>query len=498
MNTKKIALVINLVLLLALVLSACSTPAATTPPPTTEVPATTEAVAPTTATEATVAPTELPLPVVLKLPEQIAGGRPVAITVAGAPPDSQPTLAANYQAAIDRFEALYPNVTIRPDSYTYDPATFAAMVAGNTVPTLFQAYFTDPAKMVSDGVAADLTAIFDTLGLKDVYNPQVLDLVTVDGKIYGVPMKAYAMGLAYNKTMLKAAGIDTPPTTWDELTTTAKALTNRDTGVAGFSFIFGDPVQAGWHTSILSFDFGVKNTDLVNMVDGKLVANFDNAAMLSTLNMIHDLRWVSDVLPRENNDWGKNGDALATGKEAMALMASDQFTWMKQNYPDIDMSQFGFAPLPAVNGTSVSQVGGDVAMVSATATPDQIEAAAYYRLWLQLDPGEIDITYKLSSSDPTVVIGGPTMPLYTGDYQAAKAALDTKYSNLPVDYALYQEGIVSGKTQVMLEPGFGEGQDFYAALGPVVSTIVTDEKADIPALLTQAMKTFQTNVLDLK
>ena len=179
-------------------------------------------------------------------------------------------------------------------------------------------------------------------------------------------------------------------------------------------------------------------------------------------------------------------------------MASDQFTWIKQTFADVDMSQFGFAPLPAVNGTSVSQVGGDVAMVSATATADQIEAATYYRLWLQFDPGEVMPPYTLSASDPTVVIGGPSLPLYTGDYQAAKAALEAQYSNLPVDYALFQQGIVSGKTQVMLEPGFGFGQDFYGALGPVVSTIVTDKNANVAALLTAAQKTFQTNVLDLK
>ncbi len=504
-NNRFYVLFSALVVVSMVFLAACgaaATPAATQAPVATAAPATaapapaTAAPAATTAPTATTAP--LSVPAVIKMPTQIAGGHPVAITVAGAPPDSQPTLAANYQAAINRFEKLYPNVTVRPSDYTYDPTTFAALVAGKQVPTLFQVYFTDPAKMVSDGVAADLTTIFQAQGLDKIYNPQVLNLVTVNGKVYGLPMDAYAMGLAYNKTMLKAAGIANPPTTWDELETDAKTLTNRDNGVAGFSFIFGDPVQAGWHTSILSFDFGEKNTDLVNSVNGKLVTSFDNPAMTATLNMIHNLRWVDDVLPRENNDWGKNGDALATGKEAMALMASDQFVWMKQNYTDVDMSQFGFAPLPAVNGVSVSQVGGDVAMVSATATADQIEAATWYRLWLQFDPGEIQTRYTLSASDPTVVVGGPKMPLYTGDYQTATAALEAKYSNLPVDYALFQKGIVSGATQIMLEPGFGEGQDFYGALGPVVSTIVTDKNANVAALLTAAQKTFQTNVLNLK
>ena len=161
------------------------------------------------------------------------------------------------------------------------------------------------------------------------------------------------------------------------------------------------------------------------------------------------------------------------------------------------MSQFGFAPLPAVNGKSVSQVGGDIAMVSAAASADQVEAAAYYRMWLQFDPNEAKIRYELGKSDPTVVVGGPSMPLYAGDYQAATAALELQYANLPVDYVLFQEGITSGQTQVMLEAPGGVAQEYYGILGPVVSTVVTDEKADIPALLSAAQTTFQTNVLDL-
>ena len=490
-----------LLLTLVLVLSACG-PAATTAAPATNPPATAApaTAAPATAAPATAAPAEQsPIPAVLKMPDQIAGGRPVAITVAGTPPDSQPTLLANWQAAANRFQALYPNVTIRGTDYTYNPDTFAALVAGNQIPTLFQVYLTDPEKMVSQGVSADLTSFVTAQGIDKIYNPQVMGLATVNGKIYGLPMKAYAMGLAYNKDILKAAGFDNPPKTWDELKSMAQKLTNRDAGVAGFSFIFGDPKQAGWHTTILSMDFGLKNTDIASkQADGKYVANFDADPMLQTLNLIHDLRWTADVLPRENNDWPKNGESLATGTAAMALMASDQFPWIRTTFSDVDMSQFGFAPLPAgPNGKSVSQVGGDIAMVNAAATPDQIEAAAYYRMWLQFDPNEAKIRYELGKSDSTVVIGGPTMPLYAGDYQTATAALEKQYSNLPVDYALFQEGIVSGQTQVMLEAPGGVAQDYYGILGPVVSTVVTEQNADIPALLSAAQKTFQTNVLDL-
>src|SRR5512138_3769005 len=100
----------TLIMALALILSACGAPATTPAPVATDKPATAAPATdvPATAAPATSAPAEeSPIPVVLKMPAQIAGGRPVAITVAGTPPDSQPALLANWQAAADRFQALY-------------------------------------------------------------------------------------------------------------------------------------------------------------------------------------------------------------------------------------------------------------------------------------------------------------------------------------------------------------------------------------------------------
>ena len=109
------------------------------------------------------------------------------------------------------------------------------MVAVNQVPTVFEAYLTDRDLMTRQGFAADLTSYYTPAGLDKVYNPALLSLVSADGKTYGMPIDAYVMGLAYNIKMLKDAGYDAPPTTWDELGPMAQKLTNRDTGVAGFS-----------------------------------------------------------------------------------------------------------------------------------------------------------------------------------------------------------------------------------------------------------------------
>jgi multiple sugar transport system substrate-binding protein len=499
MKHKNFSLLLNLTLLAVMILTACGgAPAAT------EVPTEVEAPAATDAPAATEAPTEEPRPVeeapagAIPFPDEIAGGRPVEISVVGIPPESNPTGLADWQAAVDRFEAKYPNVTVVGNDYTYAPDTFPALVAGDQVPILFQAYLTDLDQMVSQGIAADLTSYYEATKLDEIYNPKLLSLVSRDGKIYGIPMAAYVMGLAYNIQMLKDAGYDAPPKTWDELGTMAQKLTNRDAGVAGFSFIRGEPHQAGWHTTTIAYNFGLKDSEIVTTNgDGKYVAGFDNDQTLAALNFIKDLQWKYDALPRELLDWPTNGEALATGRAAMVLMAGSQLAWIKQTYPDVDMTQFGFAPLPAgPNGEMVSLGGGDVAYISAKATPDQIEAAFYYRLFVQFDEGEVKAKFEATKTNPTAVVGDPSYPMYVGLFQEKIDTLTKEYANLPVEnYTAFNTAVVAGEVGLQNEPQIA-GQDYYAALGNVVSQIVSDESTDPATALTSAAETFQTNVLD--
>jgi ABC-type glycerol-3-phosphate transport system substrate-binding protein len=182
----------------------------------------------------------------------------------------------------------------------------------------------------------------------------------------------------------------------------------------------------------------------------------------------------------------------------MIVMAGDQFTWIRQTYPDAPIADFGFAPLPAgPNGKSVSLVGGNIAMVSAKATPDQVEAAVYWRLFTQFDPAEILANYESGKTNPTVVTGSPTLPLYVGSYEAASEALLAQYANMPVaNYKAFLDAISSGKASMQPEPLIS-GQEFYTAIGSVLSSVVTEKTANPTAVLKSAAATFQTNVLDL-
>ncbi len=496
--------------LTACALAACgSAPAATT----TAVPAATAATAdqPTaapvaaepTSAPAVAAPTSAPaaaagsLPAIVSMPDQIAGGRPVQITVVGKPPESQPESLAGWTAQVERFQQKYPNVTINGTDYSYAPDTFAALVAGKQVPTLFEVYLSDPGKIIGQGVAADLTPFYEANKLRDVFNPNILAITSDGDAIYGVPRAAYAMGLAYNIPMLKEAGYDAPPKTWDELTEMAQKLTNRDQARAGFAFINDGSGATGWQFTTLAYTWGAKQADIVQQSDGKYTAGFASGAPVEALDYIKELRWNYDVLPLENLDWAKNGEALATNRSAMAVMAGDQFTWMRMTFPDVDMNQFGYAPLPAgPGGKSVSLVGGFIAMISSAATDDEKEAAFYYQMFRQFDPAEIQIGYDNSTSDPSVVVGAPTLPLYVGDYQQQAQALQDSYANLPTaNYQPFVSGVTSGQVALEPEPATA-GQEYYSAIGSVVSAVLTDQATVPQTAIDQAAATFQTNVLD--
>ena len=478
-----------------LVLAACG-PAETTVAPI--EPADTAKPADTAVPEPTVEPI-VELPTVLTMPAQIAGGRPVEILTVLKPPDSQAFQLSGWYDQVARFQKLYPNVIIKGTDYAYTPESFAALVAGKQVPDLFEVYLTDPGKMIDQGVAADITDVIKAQGLDKVFNPSVLNISAKDGKYYGLPRFAYVMGIAYNIELLKAAGFDAPAKTWTEFAAQAKTLTNRDAGVAGFSFFASGGGGTGWHQTGIAYNFGLLNTDIVKLENGKYVAGWGNQAVLDSLNYMKQLRWTDDVLPRENLGWDTNAQALATGNAAMIMMAGDQFTWMHTTFPDADINNFGFAPMPTKNagGKSVSLAGGNIAMVSATATADEQEAALWWKLFIQFDVTEIMRSYNNAKNDPTVIVGAPNLPLYVGDYQEKSAALQAQFANLPIaNYAVFMDGITSGSTIVSPEP-LVAGQDYYAALGTVVSTILSDANADPAALLREAVATFQTNVLDL-
>jgi len=107
----------------------------------------------------------------------------------------------------------------------YKPALTSRMQAGEP-PDAFQAHGgAELANMwVAPGFTEPIGDVYDKLGLADKFPQGVIDLVSVDGEPYAVPVNVHRNGvLWFNKKVLEDNGV-TPPTTWDEFFTAADTL----------------------------------------------------------------------------------------------------------------------------------------------------------------------------------------------------------------------------------------------------------------------------------
>ncbi|HML21416.1 MAG TPA: extracellular solute-binding protein [Aggregatilinea sp.] len=428
----------------------------------------------------------------ITLPDQIAEGRDVTIGVTACIGDDQTDVRAQWDEQIARFEALYPNVTVETLIYCFGAESFPALVAGGELPTLFGVPLTEPGKLISQGIVQDLTPYFEQYGLTDIFSPSVLGVVSdADGNIYGIPNSAYAQGIAYNVQWLQDAGYDHAPQTWAELAEMADALADQDNLKAGFAMNMSGG-GGGWHFTNIAYGFGADI--IVQNEDGTYTATFGEGPAVDAMQFVYDLRWTYDVLPY---DLSINPILeLVADNTAMAMNPGDGLGWVNLNMPEVDLSKYAYAPVPAgPDGVRRSLTGGEAYFINATADADQTEAAIVFHLWRKFSSDELAAERAIFNSTQAGQ-GAPVLNLYVGDFAAQVAAIDADFVTMPVEnYAAFNDAIAAGEVELVPEP-IVAAQDFYTAISEVLTTVLTDENADVPQLMADAAASFQTGILD--
>ena len=136
-----------------------------------------------------------------------------------------PGQIAALAAYAKKFEAAHPGVTITREYVPFQnlDTKLLTQAAGQDLPNLLAVDNPFVSTMISTGQVVSLSTIkgFSTKG----YFPAVIDEGLFNGKYYSLPVAGFnSIALIYNIAMLKAANI-TPPKTWAQLVTDAKALT---------------------------------------------------------------------------------------------------------------------------------------------------------------------------------------------------------------------------------------------------------------------------------
>lgn len=413
------------------------------------------------------------------------GGEQVAISVSNLPPATESATREAFLARVEEFEAANPDITIEPSEYEWDVTTFAAQLAGGTLPTTFEFPFTDGQAMIERGQLADITAEVEALPYAADFNPSVLEVAQDDsGNIFAVPTAAYGMGLHYNRAMFEQAGLDPdqPPTSWAEVREYADAIAEA-TGQAGFAQMSQNNT-GGWILTTLTYALGGR------MEDGSgddVTATLDNEGTKAALELLRQMRWEDDAMGDNFLfDWGTINQAFAAGQVGMYIGGSDVYNSLVTEN-GIDPAGYGLTVLPLEGGDAGVLGGGTIVGVRPDASEAERAAAVkwidffYMSKLTQQDAALADAEALVATDAP---LGTPALPIFGAEHLAESDAWVADLVNVPLAQMMpFKENILD--QPLVPEPPV-RAQDLYAELDAVVQAVLTDENADIDALLETA------------
>lgn len=402
----------------------------------------------------------------------------VTITVACQPAKSAPKERRAWDDDVAAFMKAHPGVTVKSTDQQpcFDPKTFGPKLAGGQMETVFVVPVTNYDDVIAQGQALDVTAHTGTIKNWNDLRPDVRELVTRNGKVYGVPNVHYSVGLVYNRALFARAGLDpnSPPKTWTEVREAAKKIAALGQGYVGYGEYSGGNT-GGWHFTQALYGRG---GSILTPDNGK--AAFNSPEGRAVLQNLHDMRWVDDSMGSKLLvGWESLMTAMGSGKVGMMLGAPDVVTDVVNKFRG-NVADYGIAGFPEAKA---SLSGGEAYMINPKATPEQAKAGM---AWIDfrfntVGRGRFDLARGKADGNP---VGVPDNDVY-GDSPTGKALQAERVKNATLPVANYEPYVRAAATiPPKAEPV--HAQELYAILDVVMSGVLSREDADIDRLLTDA------------
>jgi multiple sugar transport system substrate-binding protein len=300
---------------------------------------------------------------------------------------------------IPDFEAKNPNIKINLTIVTWDDfdTKMQTMIAAGTPPDVWSHWGPSGfADYVYRGLAADLTPYIekDNYDLSD-FIPDVLKIYTLGGKVYGLPMLTTGSFIFYNKDLFDAAGVEYPPSNWDDTSWTwdaflkkCEALTN-DTGDPQTT-TFGCNLGA-WPNDQYAWMWGQDlYPDSAYQTGFADEAYLDSEAAIAAFQARQDIVWKYHWMPdpAQSDALAAGGGLFEGGKVAMHITGG----WGWWNFVGLEKQFNWAAALPYGGPNRRDVVFTDPWMMSAKTThPDEAWAFLKYlvspeaqRGWMEL------------------------------------------------------------------------------------------------------------------
>ena len=264
------------------------------------------------------------------------------------------------------FEAENPDIKVNAVySGNYDDTRVRALSALNSGdPAQLAVMFSiDAYDLIEQDLILPFEALTDDTDWLNSFYPALMANGRIEGQTWGIPFQRSTIVAYYNKEQFAAAGLDpeAPPTTWDEIISMGKALTNDDT----YGLMIPSTGYPYWMFQALA----IQNGKEVMSNDG-LTTYFDDETVVETLEFWKSLSAEHGIMPTGTVEWGTLRQAFLEGQTAMMWHSTGNLRAVKDNAS----FDFGVAELPA-NVRKGSPTGGGNFYVFKDTTDEERAAA---------------------------------------------------------------------------------------------------------------------------
>jgi multiple sugar transport system substrate-binding protein len=278
------------------------------------------------------------------------------------------TFDLTFEQIMQEFAKSHPDITVtfRATYENYEDATNTVLreAVANTLPDVSFQALNRQALLVERGIAKPLDAYiaaepdFET----DGYHKAMLDLSTFDGQIYGLPFSVSTPISFYNRDILNAAGVETLPSTWDEVIAACQLIKDKTDK---------EPLYWEWNISgnwLLQAAMWSQGAPMIK--DGKL--NMDNPEGLKALETA---KAIFRDCGMKNVIGGDAAKSLAAGDLGMFFSSTAYVGFVDRS--KVGDWEFVTAPYPGIDGAPQAlPAGGNSAMLTSTSQdPEVLEAA---------------------------------------------------------------------------------------------------------------------------
>ncbi|GGQ86404.1 ABC transporter substrate-binding protein [Streptomyces flaveolus] len=384
-----------------------------------------------------------------------AGKGPVTITFWG--------WAKGTQEVVDAFNSSQQEVRVNfqeiPSGNAGGYAKISNAVKAGNAPDVFNVEYPQLPDFVSRGAVQDIGEHVSD-GLKSKYLPQAMQMTTLGGTTWALPLDVAPQTFYYRKDVFEKAGITAPPKTWDEFRADAEKIKKAvpDTRIA--TFFPDDPSTfeaMAWQAGAQWFKAETESWKV----------GFQDAATNKTAaywqKMIDDD--LVQVAPSFSQQWTAS---LQKNQTVGYLGASWGAGVLGSTLPD-QSGKWAAAPMPTFDGAPASgMLGGTTFAVSKDS--EKAEAAVKFAEWATTT--EDGIKARISTGTSSAYPAAPALvPIAQGTFKSTLFGDQDLYgmfqdgaNSIRADWAW---GPVMGTTNNSLKDSFAkvdDGSDIMTAV----------------------------------